>query len=356
MRHSFLCADVMAIALTFLLGTDAALAAEPLISIKHARGHGIFTQGQIPGGMAAPLTVAAFGSAVFDYEVAATVGGVIFQAEAVPRGDAMGKSVALDYDPRKADCERLMVGIDSDRFPTRLCDWQLIPIALFVDSGYTSAMSLLDDPRSDAEQSFAEKERDPDFPLSAVMWTSFHPALKNTLIGMNLFFVDAMFVDADPAKMRRITTDLDPPVPGYGDGVAFSDEKSRIAMQIIRTILDASYWDSYIYTDVGEDFFYQVVSNQLVLSGDAHYNFLELNDDSKTVQRNDTVTTLLKWQPRLLEDLNPEVYRLAATTARWGAFFRHCRRVNDANWHQFVASVATLEFDPTIDTPRAFRR
>lgn len=41
MRHKFLRADILAIALTVMLGTNVAPAAEPSIGIKNARGHEI---------------------------------------------------------------------------------------------------------------------------------------------------------------------------------------------------------------------------------------------------------------------------------------------------------------------------
>jgi hypothetical protein len=42
-----------------------------------------------------------------------------------------------------------------------------------------------------------------------------------------------------------------------------------------------------------------------------------------------------------LKKFNPMVYSAVENTAQWSAFFRHVRKVNPANWSQFVKKVET---------------
>jgi len=124
--------------------------------------------------------------------LAGVIGGVLFQGTAVPAGNAIGQAVAMQYNPAQPDGRRLSLAIGNTAVTTELYDWEIIPIARFVQSGYTACMTLFDEPRTlDEIATHLENVS------KGIMWANFHPAFGNTLIGLNLFFADAMLVNPD---------------------------------------------------------------------------------------------------------------------------------------------------------------
>ena len=140
--------------------------------------------------------------------LATIIGGVIFQETAVPTGNAIGQPVAIQYDSAQADGRRMILTIGNTAVITELYDWEMIPIAQFVESGYTACMTLFDEPRTDDEIETHINNLN-----KSIMWANFHPALGDTIIGLNLFFVDAMLVNPD--LMQFADEVFTAPIPGY---------------------------------------------------------------------------------------------------------------------------------------------
>jgi hypothetical protein len=83
---------------------------------------------------------------VYSYTVANGVGGVLFQASAVPAGNAVNQPLSVRYDPAKDDGQRLVVTIGTGEIVPTLYNWQLIPIARYADSEYNACITLLGQP------------------------------------------------------------------------------------------------------------------------------------------------------------------------------------------------------------------
>jgi hypothetical protein len=92
--------------------------------------------------------------------------------------------MSLSYRPEESDANRLWVTVDGRESSTTVYDWQLIPIAKFADSPYTSCVTLfgeLDD-RAEGRRLLANRD--------GVL--NYHSAFVDTLIGLRLFQLDIL--------------------------------------------------------------------------------------------------------------------------------------------------------------------
>jgi hypothetical protein len=295
---------------------------------------------------AAALGVKAAGpEEVFSYTVASGVGGVLFQATALPAGNAVNQPLSVRYDPAREDGQRLVVTIGTSEIVPLLYDWQLIPIARYADSEYNACITLLGRP------SFLEiltgGSRD--------MYLEVHPAFSNTLIGFNLFLIDAMLISPD--RVRRIPGALSETVRGYNDG-EFNETRSVLGAGVVNQLLSTwSYgYSSYIYTDCETNITYDVIDGQLVFVGVPSYQFLLLDSVHKTAALNQRLNAAAIRNRPFITALNPAVYTTAETTAQWAAFFRRVKAQDVSGWNAFIEQIAGVEAEPSITIPRVWQR
>src|SRR5688572_15197421 len=76
------------------------------------------------------------------YRFVGRVGGVSFEAIALPDASLVGQPIELSYDPAKPDGSRLVVRIGSQTLRASIPDWQLKPIVAFASSEYSAVVSL----------------------------------------------------------------------------------------------------------------------------------------------------------------------------------------------------------------------
>ncbi|MDR2176928.1 MAG: hypothetical protein LBP20_02670 [Treponema sp.] len=303
--------------------------------------------GLVPVSRAAPLLeVKANGpEEVYSYTVASDVGGVLFQATAQPTGNAVNQPVSVRYDPAKEDGQRLVVTVGSGEIVPALYDWQLIPIARYADSEYNACITLLGQPTF--RERLTGTYRD--------MYLEVHSAFSNTLIGFNLFLIDAMLMDPD--RIRRIPGAFSETVRGYNDS-EFNETRSALSTEQINRLL--SLWGygytSYIYTDCETDISYDVIDGQLVFVGIPTYQFLLLDPVHKTATLNWQINQDATLVRPLITALNPAVYTVAETTAQWAAFFRRVKEQDSGGWNAFIEQIAGIEAEPAIKTPRVWQK
>jgi hypothetical protein len=278
------------------------------------------------------------------------IGGVIFQTTAVPVGNAAGQAVSISYDAAKPDGQRLTVTIGMSTVTQNLYDWQFIPVALFADSGFTACMTLFGFPETKEEKQM-HSEND-----HALMWAEYHPALAKTLIGMNLFFIDAMFIN--PERMRKVSDGFSGIITGYNDTIINQTRSGTNSEQIsgwlfIEQNINHSY-NSYIYTDYGTKITYQIKNGQIVFTGIPTYQFLYNNDRDGTVTVATSMNSTIKSVYYKVRAINPIVYSTAEKTAQWAAFFRMLREQNMDSWNEFIKQIDGIEPAPAFETPRAW--
>jgi len=300
------------------------------------------------------------------------VGGVLFQEIAVPvPGTCVeGKSVKLEYKEDQPDGHRLVVTIGDTVVTTELYDWQLIPTARFAASEYTSCMTLLGKPKTDEEMEFFKEHRKNG---KLTRWIEFHPELNDTLVGMNLFFIDAMLIDRNPNPLREITDAFDCVVPGYNDTsfdkvesannakkinrlmgiterVNFAKEAGRLMGRIMSGSLYKYMLSSYIYTDNGSEIQYKIRDGKLEFSGVPSYQILWKVGEDYTV--NVKLTNKIRQNIECVRGINPIIYDTAEKTAQWAAFFRMVKEKNPENWKEFTDQIRNVEPEVQIQTPR----
>jgi hypothetical protein len=281
---------------------------------------------------------------VFSYTVASGVGGVLFQATALPMGNAVNQPLSLRYDPAKDDGQRLIVTVGTSEIVPPLYDWQLIPIARYADSEYNACITLLGQPTY--PEMITGSRRD--------MYLEVHPALSNTLIGFNLFLIDAMLINPD--RIRRIPGAFSETVRGYNDGEFNETRSAASAGQMSRILSSWEYgYSSYIYTDCETNISYDVIDGQLVFMGVPTYRFLLLDHTNKTATVNRQINMeAILFRPRITA-LNPAVYATAETTAQWAALFRRVKEQDSGGWNTFMEQIAGIEAEPSITIPRVWR-
>jgi hypothetical protein len=284
------------------------------------------------------------GSNILSYEITSKVGGVIFQATAVPAGNAVGQPVTITYDSGLPDGKRLLLAVGASPITANLYDWEIIPIARFVESRYAACMTLYDEPGSPEEDEIEAENED-------IFWADFHPAFGNTLIGLNLFFVDAMLINT--SLLQNTDRAFYNPIPGYHDISTWRNgqDKTQYVKQV-NDVLDTQIWADYIYTDYGTEISYYTENGQIKFNGAPSYIFL-LNDHARK-----TVTVAEETNRRMgnirgaVYNMNPTVYRSAEKTAQWAAFFRMVQTEYPQVWRAFMAQIEKIEPLPRVQTPR----
>jgi hypothetical protein len=305
-------------------------------------------------GAVADFEVAKPGEVVTNYSITSVSGGVIFQATAVPAGNAVGRAVSIAYDPARADGQRLLLNVGGTAITTELYDWEIIPIARFVESGYSACMTLFDQPRTQEEWATHRLNSD-----SGIMWANFNQAFGNTLIGLNLFFVDAMFVN--PSLIQFADEAFDAPILGYH--TSWRNERSaaktlriwnlsRVIQILVREQNEIGSWNSYIYTDYGTEISYSIENNRIVFTGVPSYLFVKNNHTEKTVTVAEDLNERIIGLHDSIYSINPTIYRSAERTAQWAAFFRMVQAEYPQIWRNFLGQISGIEASPRVETLR----
>jgi hypothetical protein len=285
--------------------------------------------------------------------LAGIIGGVIFQGTAVPSGSAVGQALAMRYDPAQPDGRRLSLNIGGTALITELYDWEMIPVAQFVHGGHTACMTLFDGPRTKGELATHEKNTD-----KGIMWANFHPALGDTLIGLNLFFADAMLVNPD--LMQFADEAFSNTIPGYhatGRNLRSMSRELRmentegIELLLNLEVLYGSY-NSYIYTDYGTEISYRIENTEIIFSGVPSYLFVKNDRKTNTSTVSVEMNEQFKKLYRNIVAINPTIYRTAERTAQWAAFFRAVQAGNPQVWQGFISQIDGIEASPRVETPR----
>src|SRR5262249_20936580 len=158
-----------------------------------------------------------------------------------------------------------------------------------------------------------------------------------TVLGNHFIFTDAMLVDANPDRMRRITERFSDPIPGYSDLAKFDEDKSARASREVREILTRKRggWSSYIFTDVNVRFTFAIRKKRLEISGEPYYAFVKLDHMRETSMQNTELTKTLQ-NSKALRNLNPKIYALNLNVFRIAAFLRKIKSSNAEGWAALV--------------------
>lgn len=181
---------------------------------------------------AGPLLERAFGRAgLASMAILGRVGGINLEGTAVLDVTLASQVPQLRYDPSQPDGSRLSVTVGGKVHHPWLPDWQLKPIALLADSQYTADVSLFGD-GPDREHFF---------------YVQFHPALKDTLLGLRLLQADVMLIDPD--SLRHVPEFNGHAVLGLGEQLP-DEVKSAEASTKLQEDMAHHPIQSWILTDI----------------------------------------------------------------------------------------------------------
>lgn len=336
------------------------------------------------------------------YSFLSNVGGVAFGGVALNRTGH--KVVALSYDARKPDGQRLRVVLESAGgrkvgAVAAIHDWQLVPIARFAATDQSACFTMFGNLADPVEQ--AQRRAQGHHILG------YHPAFQDTLLGLRLFQADILIIRPDACDL--------PTVGGRYLLGAGEQPRNVLANQTCFDYLHGtieragSAFTSYVICDYDQEILFSVNRSKLSLTGSPYwYCWRRKIDDPVVLQElqnraNDQANTALnaeinkdrvdlsafefneKWttafqrerhgvvfdqvmsanllqpMPELsaaissqmpkLDGINPVVYQALLTTMRYAAFFRHFKQQDAPSYEQFVASLADVAIKPPVETP-----
>jgi hypothetical protein len=349
-----------------------------------------------------------------------STGGVAFANIAEPLGNAVGKPLNLRYDLTKADGKRLEVLVGDNVINSGLYDWELVSLARFVEVDSWACVSLFGGPNENDSMSLFEKalkmcqlevdditsfrklviksnqlrvminaseydnitlqnlelELENEFEdlsendqevfedFLEVKWASYNPGMGNTLVGLNLLLVDAMFVGSDsgPTIMNDIIAQVNGflKIPGYNDRPVKQSDPSPELLEI----LAKEEWHTYIFSDANLPIYYWVNGNEIKFSGFPFYQFMKKNDASGKYEYVDKLNDYMRLNYPAIKALNPVIYNAAEKWCHWSALFRAVKSNSKGAWSRFLDSIEsvypfvpgdpkqTKYPEPYINTPR----
>ena len=211
------------------------------------------------GKSAAPLSIKSRGrSSLGTFAFVGKVGGVNFEAVAVPSPELANDKISVFYDPTQPDGRRLIAKIGRDEYQPLLPDWQMKPIALFANSDTTGVVSLFGE-GPDTENYY---------------YISYHEAFKDTLLGLRLLQSDILFIDLESNwKLPKWNGST---VVGLGE--SNTEEASALpAKQVLRNVLAGQNWQSWVLTDTETRPTIKIQGKRLIISASPYYYFWIVN-------------------------------------------------------------------------------
>lgn len=200
-------------------------------------------------------------SSLDSYNFVGKVGGVNFEEIAIPHNTIKNKSIELSYDANALDGQRLVIKIGNQTIRPNIPDWILIPVANFANSEYTAVVSL-----------FGEGP-DPE----RFYYIKFHPAFKNTLIGLRLLQADILLINPQenislPEKNGQI-------ILGHGEVLP---KKNYLINELdkIRNIINKYKYTAWVLTDIEEPTSFSVSNGDLKIKSSPYYYFWRRNESS----------------------------------------------------------------------------
>ena len=224
-------------------------------------------------------------------ETMTVVGGVIFVEVARPAAPEY-TCPTPDIDVAAPTGQRLRIAFGASSVAADLHDWELVPLAAFVDSGSDALFTYMG------------------------IHGEYHEAFAGNPAGLNLFLLDTFRSLNKPGDAHRIVKTV---VPGYTHGVA---EPSAAATRRLTRWMRRSH---LMFTDLEVDFAFRPDADQLAVDGEPYWMAVSGMGASARIDRRfaDAETTLAA---------NPAVFGSGFRLAKHAAFFRYLKADCPAEW------------------------
>ncbi len=259
-------------------------------------------------------------------------GGAMMVSTAQPDPSIANVPLRFEYDATNIDGRRLVVIASKQRATLAIYDWELQPLAKFVDSGHHGAVSIHMSGRHEK--------------------VSLDAAFEQTLLGLRFIQADFMsrgiimsqeYLPQDergiiigPGELERLSTD---------EEVASSVHELKPLMA--RTRNGASY---SVLTDARVPFVFAIEGNELVISGTPYFFFWEpTKKGDQVVPKRSLNEALMKAWPQI-KQANPLVIESMEKSFRAVALFRFQKQKSPDNWNEFMRQLSTVSL-AQVPTP-----
>lgn len=275
------------------------------------------------------------------------VGGVAFDSVAKLDWDSAA-SVTLRYAPENPDGKRLLVNTDGKWITAPIYDWQMMPIARYADSKYTACFSLFGDPEDLRSTQAANIVKEQDGRVF-----KFHPALKNTLVGLRLMQLDMLIISDDAVDLPKLDGRY---ILGTGEVPPNIVANKRAAAYVRREIgqfdlNDEPAFDSYVINDRNVDIHFSIARGALVPEGSPTYFTFKRDQRNGQPIPNKALNRWISENLQHVRAINPAVWDTAVTVARYAAFFRSVKANNPEAWRLFLTQISMVHISPSLKTP-----
>ena len=224
-------------------------------------------------------------------ETMTVVGGVIFVETARPAAPEYACPTP-DIDTTARSGQRLRLAFGATSVAADLYDWELAPLAAFVDSGSDALFTYMG------------------------VHGEYHEAFAGNLAGFNLFLLDTFRSLNKPRDAHRMVKTV---VPGYTAGIA---EPTAAATRRLTRWMRSSH---LMFTDFEVDFAFRPDVDGLAIDGEPYWMAVSGMGASARIDRrfDDSETTLAA---------NPAVFGSGFRLAKHAAFFRYLKSDCPTEW------------------------
>ncbi len=259
-------------------------------------------------------------------------GGAMMVSTAKPHPSLANVPLRLEYDASQVDGRRLNVIAGTQRSVFSLYDWELQPLAKFVDAGHHGAVSI---------HMLGRQEK-----------VSLDAAFEQTLLGLRFIQADLMprgiilsqeYLPQDergtilgPGEFERLSADHE---------VASSVRELEPLMA--RTRNGASF---SVLTDAKVQFMFEIVGKELVITGAPYFFFWEPATKGNQVVPKKTLNDDLKRAWPKIKQANPIVIESMERSFRTVAFFRFQKKNSPENWNGFLRQLKSISL-AQVPTP-----
>lgn len=329
-----------------------------LLALGSSVSHGFWNFGSkrfINHNNATPLEKKAGSGSLSEFGFVNSVGGVALTATAKPDPTLSFNNISLDYNPALPDGSRMVVKIDGNTLVHTLPDWMLAPIARFADSEFNAAVSLFGPDTGPCPSGFN----------GYIYHIVYHPALRNTLLGLRILHSDVLFSylsefwqvpgweepqGATPITVTAPSEEI-PTTPNY-----WIAPHNKIVQTFIDSQNAGEDFTSWVLNDIDQPVTFNAVQNKLVLTGRPYYYFwkgIPAIPEPLVVEVPQLTAGMRNHMADqgAIKELVPFVYNAVIQTTRYAAFFRYIKAHYPATWNSFLNKIANVQLSPDILTP-----
>lgn len=304
----------------------------------------------------------------------------------------------IKYDPNRPDGERLLVNLKTPggvkiEVIAKIPDWQLIPIARYANTDQHAAFTLFGELR-DSKEAEIRRERGERI-------LNYHPAFKDTLLGLRLFQADIMIFQPEVSDLPKIDGKY---LLGKNENVPDISANRELFNKIQSLIKSYNKThQSYVICDYNQQIIFSVSHNNLILSGNPYWYCWRTKDPEEigqekffqilieemlseseilSLERDLSEEDIIRYIERIFKNdsimsryfleamndysrsvskkikelggVNPAVYNSLVATMRYSAFFRHVKSRQPERYRDFLSSLEGVQPKPYVKTPSVF--